>query len=104
MMVRSSRPSSRSRMAIEYTSSPVLQPATQILIDGHVRSSGTTSLRSARKWLGSRNISLTGIVRNCSNCMNMPGSCSTRSCRADTVRQSNWRRAWRIRRLIEAPE
>jgi hypothetical protein len=34
MMVRSSRPSSRSRMAMEYTSSPVLQPAIQILIEG----------------------------------------------------------------------
>ncbi|MNF98578.1 hypothetical protein D3C84_814420 [compost metagenome] len=82
----------------------MLQPATQTFSDGQVRSSGTTSRRSARKCSGSRNISLTGMVRNCSNCMNMPGSCSTRSCSAETVLHSNWRTACRIRRLIEAPE
>ena len=45
--VRSSRPSSSSTIAREYTSSPVEQPAIQMRENGYVLSSGTTFLRNA---------------------------------------------------------
>ena len=46
MMVRLSKPSSRSRIASEYASSPVLQPATQIFSDGYVRTHVVPVLRT----------------------------------------------------------
>ena len=49
-------------MAIDQASSPVLQPATQTFSEGQVDSWGRTSSRSARKYSGSRNISLTWTV------------------------------------------
>ena len=68
-----------------YTSSPVEQPATQILTDGYVRKSGTTSSLMQRARSGSRKklVTLTPTMPR-KRCM-QAGSCSTRSWYAEIV-------------------
>ena len=89
-------------MANEYTSSPVLHPATQILSDGYVRSTGTTAERSERKYAGSLNISLTGTVRKSSRIGKVAGSCRTLSWSCDSVLQASRAIAARSRRFSDA--
>ena len=99
--VRGSSPASFSRIASEYASSPVLQPATHTFTDGHVASIGSTSARIARKYAGSRNISVTCTVRKSSSSENSAGSRSTLPCSSDTVSTRRRAIAPAMRRLSD---
>lgn len=68
-------------MASEYPSSPVEHPACQTRMYGHVRSNGTTCVRSDRKKPGSRNMALTLTARPRTNRSMQDGSCTILSSR-----------------------